>query len=113
VAVAAYPTWDAWQVVYGSSYAVFGCVGSFGGARFGLATVASALLGDTYEIADLAVLWGVPSILVLTGSLMAAATGNGAVVGRRVAGLLVLLAIAGPASPMYMSEDGMSPPTAG
>ncbi|MGW6502769.1 RDD family protein [Nonomuraea angiospora] len=108
VAVAAYATWDAWQAEFGSSYAVFGCMGSFGGAGFGLITVVSALLGDAYELAQLAVLWGVPSILVLAGSLMSAVTGNGAIVGRRVAGLLVLLAIAGPVSPSYMSEDGCS-----
>ncbi|MFI6732031.1 RDD family protein [Nonomuraea sp. NPDC050451] len=108
LAVAAYSTWDAWQVEYGSSYAVLGCVGSFGGGGFELTTVASALLGDAYDIADLAVLWGVPSILVLAGLLMSAATGNGAVIGRRVAGLLVLIAIVGPASPSYMREDGCS-----
>ncbi|MGP3955783.1 RDD family protein [Nonomuraea sp. 3N208] len=108
LAAAAYPTWDAWQVEYGSSYVVLGCVGSFDGGGFDLAKPASALLGDAYDIAGLAVLWGVPSILVLTGFLMSATTGNGAIVGRRVAGLLVLLAIVGPASPSYMYEDGCS-----
>ncbi|MGW0193535.1 RDD family protein [Nonomuraea sp. NPDC003201] len=105
LAVAAYPTWDAWQIEYGPFY---GCMGFPDGAGFGLTPVASALLGDAEEVADLAVLWGVPSSLVLAGMLMSAATGNGAVVGRRVAGLLVLLAIAGPASPAYMREDGCS-----
>ncbi|MFF5207008.1 RDD family protein [Streptosporangium sp. NPDC000396] len=108
LAAAAYSTWSAWQVEYGSSYAVLGCVGFFDTAGFGLTRLASAPLGDAYEIADLALLWGVPSILVLTGFLMSAATGNGAIIGRRVAGLLVFLAIVGPAAPSYMAEDGCS-----
>ncbi|MFD1938281.1 MULTISPECIES: RDD family protein [Nonomuraea] len=108
LAAAAYPTWDAWQIEYGSSYAVLGCVGFFDGGGFGLARLASAPLGDAYDIANAAVLCGVPSVLVLTGYLMSAATGNGAIVGRRVAGLLALLAIVGPASPSYMHEDGCS-----
>jgi uncharacterized RDD family membrane protein YckC len=83
-------------------------VGLFDTGGFGLTRLASALLGDAYEIAGLAVLWGVPSILVLAGFLMSVATGNGAIIGRRVAGLLVLLAIVGPAAPSYMAEDGCS-----
>ncbi|MEV4159244.1 RDD family protein [Nonomuraea dietziae] len=83
-------------------------MGLFDTGGFGLTRLASASLGDAYEIADLAVLWGVPSVLALTGFLMSAATGNGAIIGRRVAGLLVVLAIVGPAAPSYMAEDGCS-----
>jgi uncharacterized RDD family membrane protein YckC len=83
-------------------------VGVFDTGGFGLTRLASALLGDAYEVADLAALWGAPSILVLAGFLMSVATGNGAIIGRRVAGLLVLLAFVGPAAPSYMAEDGCS-----
>lgn len=78
------------------------CVGLYDQGGFGLTGLASALLGDTYALANLAVVWGVPSILVLTGFLMPAVT------GRRVAGLLVLLAIVGPAAPTYVADDGCS-----
>jgi hypothetical protein len=64
------------------------------------------LYGD--QKGHLPVLWGVPSILILTGFLMSAATGNRAIIGRRVANLLVLLAIVGPARPSYMAGDGCS-----
>ncbi|WP_327109016.1 RDD family protein [Nonomuraea glycinis] len=77
-------------------------MGLYDQGGFGLTGLASALLGDTYEIANLAVAWGVPSILVLTGFLKPAVT------GRRVAGPLVLLAIVGPAAPTYVAEDGCS-----
>jgi hypothetical protein len=64
-----------------------------------VAALASPLLGDAYDLAGLAVQWGVPAILVLAGLLMLATTGNGAVIGRRVAGLLTLLAVVSPLSP--------------
>ncbi len=102
LAAAAYPTWSIWQVEYGSSSMVQSCVGLYDQGGFGLTGLASALLGDTYALANLAVVWGVPSILVLTGFLMPAVT------GRRVAGLLVLLAIVGPAAPTYVADDGCS-----
>ncbi|MGV9773356.1 RDD family protein [Streptosporangium sp. NPDC003464] len=108
LAAAAYSTWSTWQVEYGSSYAVLGCVRFFDTGGFALTRLASAPVGDAYEIAGLVLRWGVPSILVLTGFLMSAATGNGAIIGRRVAGLFVLLAIVGPATPSYMAEDGCS-----
>ncbi|MFB4269269.1 RDD family protein [Nonomuraea sp. GTA35] len=108
LAAAAYSTWGAWQAEYGSSYAVLGCVGLVDTGGFSLTRLASVSLGDAYEIANLAVVWGVPSILVLTGFLMSAAVGNRAITGYRVAGLLVLLAIVGPATPSYMAEDGCS-----
>ncbi|MET8984682.1 RDD family protein [Nonomuraea wenchangensis] len=107
LAPAAYSTWSAWQVEYGSSYAALDCGRWFEGG-FDSTRLASALLGDAYGIADLAVVWGVPSLLVLTGFLMSAVTGNEAVAGRRVAGLLVLLAIVRPAAPSYVAEDGCS-----
>ncbi|TDD34614.1 hypothetical protein E1286_40650 [Nonomuraea terrae] len=57
-------------------------MGLFGGYGFGLAELASPLLGDAYGLAGLAVQWGVPAILVLAGLLMSATTGNGAVIGN-------------------------------
>ncbi len=108
LAAAAYSTWNAWQFEYGSSYTVLGCVESSDTGGFGLTRLASASLGDAYDIAGLAVQWGVPAILVLAGFCMSAATGNRAIIGRRVAGLLVLLAVVGPAGPAYMASDGCS-----
>ncbi len=108
LAPAAYSTWSAWQVEYGSSYAALDCGRWFDQGGLGSTRLASALLGDAYEIADLALVWGVPSLLVLTGLLMSAVTGNAAVAGRRVAGLLVLLALVRPAAPSYVAEDGCS-----
>ncbi|MGW4412856.1 RDD family protein [Nonomuraea sp. NPDC004702] len=108
LAAAAYSTWSAWQFEYGFSYTVLGCVGSFDTGGFGLTKLASTSLGDAYDIAGLAVQWGVPAILVLAGLCMSVATGNGPIIGRRVAGLLVLLAVVGPAAPTYMASDGCS-----
>jgi uncharacterized RDD family membrane protein YckC len=108
LAAAAYSTWNVWRAEYGSSYTVLSCVQSFEQDNSGLTGLASALLGDAYEIANLAVVWGVPSALVLTGFLMSAVTGNGAIGGRRVAGTLVLLAIVGPATPGYVTVDSCS-----
>ncbi|MEV4579530.1 sigma factor-like helix-turn-helix DNA-binding protein [Nonomuraea jabiensis] len=62
LAAAAYPTWDVHQAEYGAY--VRGCVGLFGGYGFGLAKLASPLLGGAYDLAGLAVQWGVPAILV-------------------------------------------------
>ncbi|QFY09211.1 hypothetical protein GBF35_23350 [Nonomuraea phyllanthi] len=109
LAAAAYPTWDVHQVEYHPYYyAVRGCVGFFGGYGFELTELASPPLGDANELADLAVHWGVPAVLVLTGLLTSATTGNGAVIGRRVAALLTVLAVAGPLSPSYASDSGCS-----
>ncbi|GAA3619971.1 hypothetical protein GCM10022419_126990 [Nonomuraea rosea] len=84
-------------------------MGLLGGPGFELTELASPPLGDAYDLAGLAVQWGVPAILVLAGLLTSAATtGNGAVIGRRVAGLLTLLAVATPLSPSYTSDDGCS-----
>jgi hypothetical protein len=78
LAAAAYPTWDVHRAEYGAYY-VRGCVGLFGGYGFGLAELASPLLGDAFDLAGLAVQWSVPAILVLAGLLMSATTGSAAV----------------------------------
>jgi hypothetical protein len=77
LAAAAYSTWSARQVEYGSAYTALGCVGSFDIGGSALTRLASAPVGDAYEIAGRAVVWGVPSVLVLTGFLMSATTEQG------------------------------------
>ncbi|MEV4395546.1 RDD family protein [Nonomuraea sp. NPDC049607] len=104
---AAYPTWDMHQAEGGAS-AVLGCIGMPLWFRFELIDLVSPPLSDASALARSALQWGVPAIIVLTGLLASVGTGNGGVIGRRVAGLLTLLAVAGPLTPLYMSDDGCS-----
>ncbi|MEU5859967.1 RDD family protein [Nonomuraea sp. NPDC047529] len=108
LAAATFSTWSAWQVEYGSSYTPLGCVAPFDTNGYGPTRLGAAFLGDAYDIAGLAVQWGVPAVLVLAGLCMSVATGNRTIIGRRVAGLLVLLAVVGPAAPAYVASDGCS-----
>ncbi|MEU1725277.1 RDD family protein [Actinomadura sp. ATCC 39365] len=108
LAAAAYPTWDLHQPEDGGEYTIHGCVGAFSGHGRELAHLVSPPLADAYGLACSALQWGVPALAVLAGWLMSAGTRDGGMIGRRVAGLLTLLAVAGPLSPSYTADDGCS-----
>lgn len=117
LAAAAYPTWDHWDYEIYSESRTYGCVGLFpgGGQDVGAlvsqfsSSLASSLLGDASTLAELATQGALPALLVVVGFL-AALKGKGGVAGRRVAGLLTVLAVAGPASPSYAGDNPCSGP---
>ncbi|MER6582858.1 RDD family protein [Nonomuraea sp. NPDC001023] len=107
LAAAAYPTWDLHHPEDGE-YTLHGCVAAFPAHGHELADLVSPPLADAYGLAYSALRWGVPAITVLAGWLMSAGTRDQALIGRRVAGLLTLLAVAGPLSPFHTAADGCS-----
>ncbi|SNS35001.1 RDD family protein [Streptosporangium subroseum] len=69
----------------------------------------SPLQGDLAVIMATVETWAVSALLVLTGLLACLGRRDPETVGRRVAGVLVLLAIVGPALPRYVDPEGHGP----
>ncbi|TQS21837.1 RDD family protein [Microbispora sp. KK1-11] len=106
-ALAAVPTWELWrerwELEYGEGFfEIQGCVGMLGGDEWPLST----LRDDLSRVVDTAEGWAVPALAVLLGLLAYVRDRDREVVGRRVAGLLVVIAVVEPLIPMYSEPGG-------
>lgn len=101
VALAAVPTWELRRVENGP-FVIQGCVGRPGGDEWPLST----LRDDLSRVVETAESWAVPALAVLLGLLAYVRDTDRAIVGRRVAGLLVVIAVVEPLTPMYVEPEG-------
>ncbi|MEU6429902.1 RDD family protein [Microbispora sp. NPDC046973] len=106
-ALAAVPTWELWrerwELQYGEgSFEIHGCVGVLSGDEWPLST----LRDDLSRVVETAEGWAVPALAVLLGLLAYVRDTGREVVGRRVAGLLVVTAVVEPLVPMYTVPGG-------
>ncbi|MFF4416598.1 RDD family protein [Streptosporangium sp. NPDC001559] len=103
MAVAAVPTWEEWRfLLQPAEYKLQVCLGGVSWDGFPL----TALRGDLDRILANVMEWAVPAALVLVGLLACLGGRDPRRVGRRTAALLVLVAVAKPLVPPYMSDDG-------
>ncbi|GGT20565.1 RDD family protein [Nonomuraea spiralis] len=78
--------------------------GPAGGLPY-LSRLLTPLVGDASALADLAVLYAVPAVLVVAGFLTAGSRPRAPRAGRRVAGLLTLIALASPLGAQYFDFE--------
>ncbi|WP_061295098.1 RDD family protein [Herbidospora cretacea] len=99
--VAAYPTWDLrnQMATWSEEGEYFSCVGPYDGLGW---SPVDPLRGDLGTLIDVAMVWGVPAILVLLCALPMWRTPQAA---QRVACALTLMAVIHPATPLYSSPD--------
>ncbi|WP_182909520.1 RDD family protein [Microbispora sp. H13382] len=111
VALAAVPTWELWRekwelerILEGGegSFEIYGCIGMLGADEWPLA----AIRDDLSRVVETAESWAVPALAVFLGLLAYVRGKDPQVVGRRVAGLLVLTAVAEPLIPLYSEPGG-------
>ncbi|GAB3151064.1 hypothetical protein GCM10027161_50870 [Microbispora hainanensis] len=104
-ALAAVPTWELrrerWELEHGF-FEIQGCVGMLGGDEWPLST----LRDDLSRVMETAESWAVPALAVLLGLLAYVRDTGREIVGRRVAGLLVVIAVVEPLTPMYLEPEG-------
>ncbi|NUR89021.1 MAG: hypothetical protein HOY71_33475, partial [Nonomuraea sp.] len=108
LAATACSTYELWQARLEPVLMFTGiCMGSLtSGTWLPFRLAVTPLLGDASELASQATLWAVPSVVVLAGLLSAYADpARTAGVGRRVAGLLTLIAVVTPLSPHYFDAE--------
>ncbi|MFC3980046.1 RDD family protein [Streptosporangium jomthongense] len=106
VAVAAFPTWQEWRfLAQPAEYELQVCLG---GMSWGTSPLTS-LRGDLGQVMANVMAWAVPAALVLVGLLACLGGRDARRVGRWTAVLLILVAVAKPLVPSYMSDDGCSP----
>ncbi|MEU8104638.1 RDD family protein [Nonomuraea muscovyensis] len=101
-AVAAIPTWEEWRFrLRPDAFETRGCM------RFGPweTSPLAPLRDDLDGIMANVEAWAVPALLVLTGFLACLAVGDPRRVGRRTAGVLVLIAVIKPATPAYTTPE--------
>ncbi|MFJ2033553.1 RDD family protein [Streptosporangium sp. NPDC087985] len=107
-AVAAFPTWELWRErldleefarTHEESTQIYGYVCQFS-SRSGLSPLAP-LRRDLEAVMKNAEDWAVPALVVLLGLLTCLGRRDPGVTGRRVAGLLVLIAVIGPLTSLY------------
>ncbi|TKK90407.1 RDD family protein [Herbidospora galbida] len=101
-AVAAFPTWEEWQYrLVPGSFEIIGCAGM----GWPETSPLDPLRGDLDALLMDVEAWAIPSLLIL-GALLACLRGRDPRrVGRRTAGVLVLIAVVKPATPLYSSPE--------
>lgn len=101
-AVAAFPTWEEWRFrLHPGPVEMYACMGSGWLETSPLDT----LRGDLDGIMQNVEAWAIPALLVLGGFLACLGHRNPRSVGRRTAGVLVLIAVIKPATPLYASAE--------
>ncbi|MEN3533518.1 RDD family protein [Microbispora sp. ZYX-F-249] len=105
------PTWELWRERWEldraldggeGSFEIYGCVGMMGADEWPLA----AIRDDLSRVVETAESCAVPALAVLLGLLAYMRGEAHGVAGRRVAGLLVLIAVAEPLVPLYSVPGG-------
>ncbi|NUP64234.1 MAG: hypothetical protein HOW71_18900 [Nonomuraea sp.] len=108
LAAAVCSTWEMWRPRLEPQETRTGmCVVSASGdGQVPFGSFVTPLLGDASATAGRAMLWAIPSALVVVGFLTAVGSpARAAGSGRRVAGLLILIAVAAPLSPLHFDAD--------
>ncbi|MEU8193141.1 RDD family protein [Microbispora amethystogenes] len=121
VALAAFPAWDLWQgrreteeLVQEGAGEIYSCVGPYDGGSW--LTPLSALRGDLAGVVQTAQTWAVPALAVVLALLAFIRGRDVGTVGRRVAGLLVVIAVVEPFTYFYGAAcacAGTVPPLTG
>ncbi|MEU8107071.1 RDD family protein [Nonomuraea muscovyensis] len=108
VAVAAFPTWELWRErrvaeelvqTHGESGEVYGYVCQFGSGS--TLSPLAPLRRDLEAVEELTTEWGVAAFVVLLGLVACLGRRDPGVTGRRVAGVLVLIAVVEPLASLY------------
>ncbi|MEO3863834.1 RDD family protein [Acrocarpospora sp. B8E8] len=103
MAVAAFPTWEEWRYRLQPTGAEIDiCMGLVPWETSPL----DPLRGDLERIMENVVTWALPVLLVLVGFLACLCGRDPRSVGRRTAGVLVLIAVIEPVTPAYASAEG-------
>ncbi|GAA5039129.1 hypothetical protein HNP84_003492 [Thermocatellispora tengchongensis] len=102
-AVAAFPTWEEWRSRLRPEWLeTRACLGGFGPWE---TSPLDPLRGDLARILENVVAWGVPALLVLAGFAACMGRREPRRAGRRTSGVLVLIALIEPATPVYVSAS--------
>ncbi|MGV9301935.1 RDD family protein [Nonomuraea sp. NPDC003727] len=101
-ALAAFPTWEEWRFrLEPAEFVTHACLGGPWET-----SLLDPLRGDLDWIMADVEAWAVPALVVMAGFLACLGGRDPRSVGRRTAGVLVLVAVIGPATPAYMAQDG-------
>ncbi|MEU7002992.1 RDD family protein [Nonomuraea sp. NPDC046570] len=99
--VAAVSTWEEWRLrLQPGEYSISSCAGW---SREG--SLLAPLRGDLDDFLESIVAWALPAPLVLLGFLACLGRGDPRSAGRRVAGVLCLIAVLEPLTPVYSGPD--------